>query len=105
MKKGYSVFGKAYEIMNKNDLHDIDSIDHRFMQEMILLDESSYDYLYNKEVNYYDMTHHELFDFSKQFKGNSIPKEERMISVQWMDIDEFLKKCTHENVKDIVNEI
>ena len=26
MKKGYSVFGKAYEIMNKNDLHDIDSI-------------------------------------------------------------------------------
>ena len=32
MKKGYSVFGKAYEIMNKNDLHDIDSIDHRFIQ-------------------------------------------------------------------------
>ena len=71
MKKGYGVFGKSYEIMNKNDLHDINSIDHRFMQEMILLDESSYDYLYNKEVNYYDMTHHELFEFSKQFKGNS----------------------------------
>ena len=71
MKKGYGVFGKSYEIMNKNDLHDINSIDHRFMQEIILLDESSYDYLYNKEVNYYDMTHHELFEFSKQFKGNS----------------------------------
>lgn len=71
MKKGYGVFGKSYKIMNKNDLHDINSIDHRFMQEMILLDESSYDYLYNKEVNYYDMTHHELFEFSKQFKGNS----------------------------------
>lgn len=71
MKKGYGVFGKSYEMMNKNDLHDINSIDHRFMQEMILLDESSYDYLYNKEVNYYDMTHHELFEFSKKFNGNS----------------------------------
>lgn len=44
-----------------------------------------------------------LFEVKKE--GNPIPKEERMISVQWMDINEFLDKCTHENVKDIVKEI
>ena len=36
--------------------------------------------------------------------GNPIPKEERMVSVQWMDIDEFLLNCRYENVKSIVKE-
>ena len=44
-----------------------------------------------------------LFEVKKE--GNPIPKEERMISVQWMDKEEFIEKCTHENVKDIVKEI
>ena len=45
------------------------------------------------------------FLFEIKEEGNPIPKEERMISVQWMDINEFLEKCTHENVKEIVKEI
>ncbi len=36
--------------------------------------------------------------------GNPIPKEERMVSVQWMDIDEFLSLCPYDNVKDVVKE-
>ncbi len=36
--------------------------------------------------------------------GNPIPKEERMLSVQWMNIDEFLSLCSYDNVKDVVRE-
>lgn len=45
------------------------------------------------------------FLFEVKEEGNPIPKEERMISVQWMDTNKFLDKCTHENVKEIVKEI
>lgn len=45
------------------------------------------------------------FFFEVKEEGNPIPKEERMVSVQWMDKDEFIEKCTHENVKEIVKEI
>lgn len=45
------------------------------------------------------------FLFKVKEEGNPIPKEERMVSVQWMDKDEFIEKCTHENVKEIVKEI
>lgn len=36
--------------------------------------------------------------------GNPKPKEERMKSVQWMNVEEFLLACHYENVKNIVNE-
>ena len=36
--------------------------------------------------------------------GNPLPKEERMLSVQWMDVEEFLSSCPYENVKNIVFE-
>ena len=71
MKKGYDIFGKAYGIMLKNDLHDINSIDHKFMQEMILLDDESYGFLYNSRPNFVDMREHELYVFAKQFKGKN----------------------------------
>lgn len=45
------------------------------------------------------------FLFEVKEEGNPIPKEERMVSVQWMDKDEFIEKCTHENVKEIVKDI
>ena len=45
------------------------------------------------------------FLFEVNEEGNPIPKEERMLSVQWMDVAEFLEKCTHENVKSVVKEI
>ena len=45
------------------------------------------------------------FLFEVKEEGNPIPKEERMVSVQWMEKEEFIEKCTHENVKGIVKEI
>lgn len=45
------------------------------------------------------------FLFEVKEEGNPIPKEERMISVQWIDTNEFLDKCTHENVKGVVKGI
>lgn len=41
----------------------------------------------------------ELEDF-----GDPMPKEEQMISVQWMNVEEFLLLCPYENVKDVVSE-
>ena len=41
----------------------------------------------------------EVYDF-----GNPLPKEERMISVEWMNIEEFLSACPYENVKNVVSE-
>ena len=45
------------------------------------------------------------FLFKISCKGVPLPKEERMISVQWMDIAEFINKCTHETVKEVVKGI
>lgn len=71
MKKGYDIFGKAYGIMFRNDLHDLQSIDHKFLREMILLNENSYEFLYAKEPALIDMKDHELYSFALQFKGAS----------------------------------
>ncbi len=46
MKKGYDVFGKAYGVMLRNDLHAVSSIDHQLLQKMILLNEKSQTLLY-----------------------------------------------------------
>ena len=37
--------------------------------------------------------------------GELIPKEKRMLSVQWMQLEEFLKLCPYENVINIVREV
>lgn len=69
MKKGYGVFGKAYEIMQRNDVHDLKSIDHKFMREMILLEPDSYQFLYGVHPTAPDMTEHDLYDFAQSFRG------------------------------------
>ena len=68
MEKGYDVFGKAYGVMNRNDLHALESIDHKLMQEMILLDKASFEYLYSFQPQATDMRAHELYPFAKQFR-------------------------------------
>jgi len=70
MKKGYGVFGKAYEAMFRNDLHDEDAIDHHLLRNMILLDDESKTFLYQKPQQISErIKSHELHEFSKQFKG------------------------------------
>lgn len=67
MKKGYGIFGRAYEIMFRNDLHAMTSIDHAFLRDMIFLDEESAGVLYENPPLQYDMTHHELYEFAQGF--------------------------------------
>ena len=43
--------------------------------------------------------------FKVNGEGVPLPKEKRILSVQWMDIEEFLQKCTHESVKEVVKQI
>ena len=43
--------------------------------------------------------------FRVNSEGTPLSKEERILSVQWMNIDEFLSKCTHESVKEVVKQI
>lgn len=68
MKQGYGIFGKAYEVMLRNDLHAIRSIDHAFLRQMILLDHDSKDHLY-ASVHHRDLRKHELFAFAQPFRA------------------------------------
>lgn len=45
------------------------------------------------------------FLFEIKDYGIPQPKEKRMIAVKWMEIDEFIKSCTHDNVKEVLKEI
>ena len=72
MKRGYGVFGKAYEVMNRNDLHHPDSVDHRFLREMVLLDGESKELLYGcPPTPPRGMEGHELYGFAMRFRGKS----------------------------------
>ena len=71
MKQGYDVFGKAYGIMLRNDLHAIGSVDHELLQNMILLNEESYNLLYKNIETVIDMRDNELYQFAQQLKGNN----------------------------------
>lgn len=69
--KGYDVFGKAYGYMLRNDLHDINSIEHKLLQEQIRLDSVSEPFLYGGYQISYPLENHELYTFSQQFKTNN----------------------------------
>ena len=69
--KGYDVFGKAYGHMLRNDLHDINSIEHKLMQEQIKLDSVSEPFLYGGYQISYPLENHELYLFSQQFKTDN----------------------------------
>ncbi len=45
------------------------------------------------------------FLFKVNDKGEPLAKEKRMISVNWMNKDAFLDRCTHENVRNLVKTI
>lgn len=45
------------------------------------------------------------FLFQVENEGNPIAKEKRMLSVNWMRKEDFLRQCTHKNVKTIVESI
>lgn len=69
MKTGYDIFGKAYGVMLRNDLHASESVDHKFLREMILLDAESAAFLYGKKPEGIDMRTHELYSFAQRFRG------------------------------------
>ena len=69
--QGYDVFGKAYGYMLKNDLHDINSIEHKLLQEQIRLDSVSEPFLYGGYQILYPLENHELYIFSQKFKNNN----------------------------------
>lgn len=72
MREGYNVFGKAYGVMLKNDLHCKNSIDHEFLKKMILLDNESYGFLYGFEpLKIKIIDRHELFGNAQKFRGKS----------------------------------
>lgn len=70
MRKGYDVFGPAYGVMLRNDVHALESIDHKFMREMILLDEESWGFLYQTAPIRINMEAHELYPFAQRFRGS-----------------------------------
>lgn len=70
MKQGYDVFGKAWGVMLRNDLHHPNSIDHRFMQEMILLEEETKEQIYSAiPIVPHNIKNHELYDLAQQLRN------------------------------------
>ncbi len=45
------------------------------------------------------------FLFEAKNGGNPLPKEKRVQSVEWMNIDDFFNKCSYENVKEVIKEL
>ena len=79
MERGTDIFGEAYGIMLQNDLHADGSVDRRLMQEMILIDESSADYLYGCVPEAKNMKSHELYEFAQSFLGR--PQKETVKNI------------------------
>ncbi|HHX70086.1 MAG TPA: NUDIX domain-containing protein [Gallicola sp.] len=44
-----------------------------------------------------------LFFIDKE--GNPMPKEARMVKVEYLEIDAFLEICSYENVKEVIKEV
>lgn len=75
LKRGYGVFGKEYEVMLLNDLHDVNSIDQVLIRNMILIDEKSIDELYSHpKITQVSIINHGLFQFAQRFKDDSVLK-------------------------------
>jgi len=71
-KKGCGVFGKEYEFMFVNDLHDKNSIDHELLRNMILIDNNSIHELYGYPLKINEnIIKNELYQFAQTFKGSS----------------------------------
>lgn len=72
IKTGYGVFGRAYEHMFKNDLHDKRSVDHMLLKNMIFLDENSKSSLYKspQQVSK-EVYKHELYHVAQSLKGEN----------------------------------
>lgn len=71
MKQGYDVFGKAYGVMLRNDVHAPGSIDHKLLREMVLLDAESAPVLYGSVPPKPDLGRHELYAFAQGFRGGT----------------------------------
>lgn len=69
--KGYDVFGKEYGHMFRNDLYDINSIEHKLMQEMVRLDSISEPFLYGGYQISYPMENNILYSFAQRFKRDN----------------------------------
>ena len=71
-KKGYGVFGKAYEYMFKNDLHHKRSVDHAILKNMIFLDEDSKLFLYRApQPVSIDISNHTLCEIALKLKDDN----------------------------------
>ncbi|NLD82120.1 MAG: hypothetical protein GX642_13265 [Smithella sp.] len=107
MKKGYGVFGKAYEEMLRNDLHAPASIDHELMKNMVLLDDESAVFLYSRVVRH-DLTGHELYPFAQRFKAptdketirNVLQYTQNIAASYNTDFDEMMFGGTEQQILD-----
>ena len=72
MQTGFDIFGSAYGVMLRNDLHAPGSVDMLFLQRMCLLEEASVDVLYTAPPAISpEIVNHELYPFAQQFVGEN----------------------------------
>ncbi len=72
MKRGYGVFGKAYETMLRQGVHDVRAVDHAILQHMVRLDNDSLAALYQAPSHVPQaVKKHELYAFAQRFKRDN----------------------------------
>ncbi len=72
MKRGYGVFGKAYETMLRQGVHDVRAVDHAILKNMVRLDDDSFERLYQTPTPVSEaVTKHELYAFAQQFNRDT----------------------------------
>ncbi|MFH5882400.1 transglutaminase-like domain-containing protein [Liberiplasma polymorphum] len=91
IKTGYGVFGKAYEYMFRNDLHNKHSVDHAILKNMVFLDEDSKSFLYKApQPVSKDICNHVLSEIAHKLKGeNHLESIYRTIEF----VNGIVKKC------------
>jgi 8-oxo-dGTP pyrophosphatase MutT (NUDIX family) len=63
-------------------------------------------YSYNFTLNKEQLIRKTVYPFLFRVDNFGSPKakEETMVSVDWLDIEDFLNRCTYDSVKNLVNE-
>lgn len=66
------------------------------------LNDYYYEYISPKNIHIKKTIHPYLFELDKCYSPSI--KEERIKNIEWLNIDYFLRKCSYDNVKNVVNE-
>ncbi len=76
----------------------------RLDRSQLICELTPYSYEFTSSDNAFIRKTVHPFLFKAQEEGRPKATEKRMVSVDWMDTDEFITKCTYDSVKSVIAE-